>query len=30
LREEGCPWLIKFTRQRSLNNVGHFNTPPHV
>jgi hypothetical protein len=30
LREEGCPWLIKSTRQGSLSNVGHFNTPPHV
>jgi hypothetical protein len=26
LREELCPWLIKFTRQRSLSNVGHFNS----
>jgi len=30
LREDECIWLIKFTRQGSLNNVGHFNTPPHV
>jgi hypothetical protein len=30
LREEECPWLIKSTRQGSLSNVGHFNTPPHV
>jgi hypothetical protein len=30
LREEGCPWLIKSTRQGSLSNVGHFNMPPHV
>jgi len=25
LREEGCPWLIKSTKQGSLSNVGHFN-----
>jgi hypothetical protein len=30
LREEGCPWLIKSTRQGSLNNVRHFNTLPHM
>jgi hypothetical protein len=30
LREERCPWLIKSTRQGSLNNVWHFSTPPHV
>jgi hypothetical protein len=26
LREEGCSWFIKSTRQWSLSNVGHFNT----
>jgi S-adenosylhomocysteine hydrolase len=30
LREEECLWLIKSTRQGSLSNVGHFNTPPYV
>jgi len=30
LREDGCLWLIKSTRQGSLSNVGHFNMPPHV
>jgi len=30
LKEEECPWLIKSTRQGSLNNVGHFITLPHV
>jgi hypothetical protein len=29
LRDEWCPWLIKFIRQGSLSNVGHFNTAPH-
>jgi hypothetical protein len=30
LREEGCPWLIKFPGQGNLSDVGHFNTPPHT
>jgi len=29
LSDEGCSWLIKSTRQGSLSNVEHFNTPPH-
>jgi hypothetical protein len=33
LRDEGCPWLINYTTQEYLVNVGqdsHFNMPPHV
>jgi hypothetical protein len=30
LREEGCLWLIKCLGHVSLNDVRHFNTPPHV
>jgi hypothetical protein len=29
-REEGCTWLIKCPGYVSLDDVGHFNTPPHV
>jgi len=29
-REEGTLWLIKWSGERNLNDVEHFNTPPYV
>jgi hypothetical protein len=30
LREDVTPWLIKCPGEENLNNVGHFNTLPHM
>jgi hypothetical protein len=30
LREEGCPWLIKRPGHIFIDDVKHFNTPPHL
>jgi len=30
IREEGTPWLIKCADEGNINDVGYFDTPPHV